>query len=239
MYELNELEKKWVAYKRQKLKKFTYLFAAFLLVAVVSSVLSAFFFTNKTVEANITATTQQQSPLEQNISLQKELVLSKFEPTTQNPITTHKEIVIVSPQENTQNFQTMQPIKEQEVQQQTAIPQVVIQKPKVQPKIFMETKSVNHLEYLEERQNKNPSIDNALTLASEYYKVGEYAKTLKWAMNANSQDSKNEKSWVLFAKASYKLGRKQDAINALERFNQTSPSDNVKNLINQIKNNEL
>jgi tetratricopeptide (TPR) repeat protein len=234
MYELNELEKKWIAYRRQKLRKYTYLLGAFLAVAFVSSVASLFFLGHKTVDANST----QQPPLEQNASLQ-----TKLEPTIQTPITTHKEIVIVSPQENIQSFQSMQPTKEQEVLQQqqqvAAQQQTIVQKPKVQPKIFIETKNVNHLEFLEDRQNKNPDINNALALATEYYKSGEYAKTLKWAMNANSQDSKNEKSWMLFAKASYKLGRKQDAINALEKFNQTSPSDNVKTLINQIKNNEL
>lgn len=235
MYELNELERKWDIYRRQKIKKLSYLLGAFLAVALISSMVSLFFLGHKTADTNTTP----QSPLEQNTSLQKELVSPKVEPAIQTPITTHKEIVIVSPQENMQSFQSMQPTKEQETQQQTPVQQTVAQKPKVQPKIFMETKNVNHLEFLEERQNKNPDINNALALATEYYKSGEYAKTLKWAMNANSQDSKNEKSWILFAKASYKLGRKQDAINALEKFNQTSPSDNVKALISQIKNNEL
>ncbi|HRF57885.1 MAG TPA: anaphase-promoting protein, partial [Campylobacterales bacterium] len=67
----------------------------------------------------------------------------------------------------------------------------------------------------------------------------EYQKALKWAISANSIDSKNEKSWALFAKASAKLGRKQNAENALENFARTSGSENIKTLLRQIKAGEI
>jgi hypothetical protein len=241
MYDFDELEKKWVAYKKNKYKKIGIIAAS----VAGASVLSAF------------ATYYVLSPKKESIQLQQVVAVATPHaekndtlPVIQQPQqpqqlqtqTTPKEIVIISQNDGADPFksfeqkpQTVQPI------QQPQIVQTVQKKeePKIAPKIFMETKSAGVTEALEEKFSRQPTYATAVALSSEYYKDGNYQKSLYWAINANNMDSRNDKSWIMFAKASYKLGKKTDAINALENFIKTSSSDSAKATLNQIKNNEL
>lgn len=158
----------------------------------------------------------------------------------QEPQITPKEILLVSPDMQNDNFKSFeapqQPTCTKETQQTDASPP---QKVKPEPTIYIETKEANPALLLEERFKKNGDFESALALCEEYYKNEEYQKALQWAINANSIDSKNEKSWALFAKASVKLGRKQNAESALENFARTSGSENIKTLLRQIKAGEI
>lgn len=258
MYDLSDLESKWIAYKRQKYKKFLSLGAAFFVVALISFLAAYLIFAQKRdgesakkecSEPN--ATKHAQQPQAQNDVV--ELTLAGEQPM-------QREIVIVSPAEQKQEFRSFAPTDEQPLTPaatqgspaQPAMTPAATQgapaqpamtstppKPKVAPKINIETKTVSRTELLEDRFKRNADFETALGLSEEYYKIGEYQKALKWAISANSLDSKNERSWVLFAKSSYKLGRKQDAINALENFTKTSDSEQARILLRQIKAGEL
>ncbi len=244
MYDLNDLESKWIAYKRQKYKKFISLGTAFFAVAVASFLAAYLIFAQKQGGESATkehsepnATKQAQQPQKQNDVV--ELTLAGEQPM-------QREIVIVSPTEQTQEFKSLAPTNEQlltpPATQGTQMQQAPTQmppKPKVVPKINIETKTASHTALLEERFKRNGDIETALLLSEEYYKTGEYQKALKLAISANSLDAKSEKSWALFAKSSYKLGRRQDAINALENFVRTSGSDQSRALLRQIKAGEL
>ncbi len=236
MYDLNDLEQKWISYKRQKYKKFASLGAAFFGVAVASFVTSYLIFSHKhesevvKKERNETNTTIQAQKSNDVV----ELTLAGEQPM-------QREIVIVSPTENTQEFKSLAPTNEQQLTPPAAEQQIPAAppKPKAPPKIQIETKSANRTALLEDRFKRNGDIETALLLSEEYYKMGDYQNALKWAISANSLDAKNEKSWALFAKSSYKLGRKQDAINALENFTKMGGSDQIKTLLRQIRAGEL
>ncbi len=228
---MHELEKKWILYKREKYKKAAILFASFFGVAASSFYISYLIFgTDK--NSNIVKTPQI---IEQNLSSQRQ---QETQTILQNAA---KEIVIVSSEAQNEKFKSFEPQATQEVQIKGSQQTEVSPPPKAEPapKIYIETKETNQTLLFEERFKKNGDFESALALSEEYYKNEEYQKALKWAISANSIDSKNEKSWVLFAKASAKLGRKQNAENALENFARTSGSENIKTLLRQIKAGEI
>ncbi len=239
MYDLNELEQKWIAYKRQKYKKFISLGTAFFAVALLSFLAAYMIFSKKQENESV-----KQQP-EQNATQQAQKQDDVVELTLAGEQPMQREIVIVSPTEQAQEFKSLAPTNEQlltpppQAAQEAIAPAQQQEKPKAPPKIHIETKSASHVLLLEERFRRNGDIETALSLSEEYYKTADYKKALKWAISANSLDSKNERSWALFAKSSYKLGRKQDAINALENFVRTSGSEQIKILLRQIKAGEL
>lgn len=260
MYDLNDLERKWVSYKKQKYKKIFSLGAAFAAVSALSFGAAYLLFAGKNQDnANKTqsaaAVTDQNSTPKQSIAQNNNEVV-ELTLAGEKPMSLQKEIVIISPEQRGESeFKSFAPADqgrqqtlEQQEQQRQPQPSVALQ-PQYQsqlpqttqkpPKIQIETKSADLTQLLEERFAKNGTIDTALTLSDEYYKKGDYQKALKWAINANSIDAKNEKSWILFAKSSYKLGRKQDAINALENYAKTSGSDAAKSLLRQLRAGEI
>lgn len=244
MYDLNDLEKKWISYKRQKYRKILSLGGAFFGVAALSFFAAYLFFVQKPqteepkkqLEVELNATKQAQTDVD----------TTGLAPVCETPADLQREVVIISPSQNTQEFKSLAPANEQSFsqtqqaqRQPESTPAPIPQKPKTPPKIQMETKTASHTFLLEERFKRNGDFETALTLSEEYYKNSDYQKALKWAVGANSIDSKNEKSWILFAKSSYKLGRKQDAINALENFSKTGGSDQTRALLRQLKADEL
>lgn len=246
MYDLNDLEKKWIIYKKQKYKKIGSLGVAFLAVALVSFGLGYLIFGSKNTAqtANTAPVSEQNNTLKQAEINQTALPGQPMQsiPAYQyQPL--QKEVVIISPEEKKEEFKSFQPTEQNQNTAQTSSQQpqqrTVQIKPNVAPKITIETKSAGPIEVLASRYSKNPDAATAISLSEIFYKQGNYQKSLKWAMNANAIDPKAEKSWIMFAKSSYKLGRKQDALNALENFSKTSSSEAVKTTISQIKNNEL
>lgn len=87
--------------------------------------------------------------------------------------------------------------------------------------------------------NDTRSIYFALELSKQYYLVKDYDNSRKWSIIANQIDKSNEESWILFAKASYKLGQKEQALNALTNYNKEINSIKINKLIEQIKGNSL
>ncbi len=238
MYELGELEKKWIAYKKQKYKKIGYLSASFAAVALLSFGAAYMIFSGKgaaqSQKQEINDTTRQ------TLESQPVVAATPMASPTVSVQQPQKEIVIISPEEKKEEFKNLEPKMEQRQQdtQTRVVQSPQQQKPQTPPKITIETKNADPIDTLAEKYAKNPDAQTALALSELLYKKGSYQKALKWAINANSIDPKNERSWIMFAKSSYKLGRKQDALNALDNFARTNPSEAVKETISHIKNDE-
>lgn len=229
MYDFDELEKKWITYKKNKYKKLALTAGGFIAVAFASAMTTYLILSHKQNDSQTLQTVKQQD--------KNEAIATQPLPQPQSP----KEIVIISQNDDkVEQFRNLEQKEPKQDEQKPIIP-VTYKKdePRVAPKIYMETKSADLTETLEEKYSRQPSYSTALSLSSEYYKIGDYQKALYWAISANNIDPKGDKSWVMFAKASYKLGKKNDAINALENFVRTSASDSAKAALNQIKNNEL
>ena len=103
-------------------------------------------------------------------------------------------------------------------------------------KIIISSKKIDKLKYFKEQYSKSPKALYAILIAKEYYKNRLYNKSLKWAIIANSLDSSNEESWIIFAKSKVRLDQKNDAINALQAFLKVNSSRKIEILLSNIKN---
>ena len=79
----------------------------------------------------------------------------------------------------------------------------------------------------------------SLKLAQNAYDNKRYDEAIKWALISNEIDKNSVKSWIIFAKANYKKGNKQDALIALENFNSRVSNPEVIATIKQMKNGDL
>ena len=107
-------------------------------------------------------------------------------------------------------------------------------------KIEIKTSNLNNnKQSLVDKFNATNKIEYSLMLAEEAYSKSDYDGAIKWALTSNEIDKDNVQSWIIFAKANYKKGKKDDAIYALETFNAKAKSSEIDNLISQIRGGAL
>lgn len=71
---------------------------------------------------------------------------------------------------------------------------------------------------LEQNFHQKADYKSALHIASLYFADKNYQKALWWSLKANELDKNDAGSWIVFAKASFALGKKDDAKRALQSF---------------------
>ena len=79
-----------------------------------------------------------------------------------------------------------------------------------------------------------PSYETCIALSEKYYSEKNYKKALYWAKNANLLNNKKVDSWILSAKALYKLGRKKEAIKILKIYYNYRKDEKVKKLLGDL-----
>lgn len=109
--------------------------------------------------------------------------------------------------------------------------QITQQQPKA--RIVIETKPISKADA--DEQDAKKDIKKALSRSEDAYNSGNYEDAINWALISNEIDKNNKKSWVIFAKSNYKIGKVQDAIISLEAFDKKNPSKEIKDLIKQFK----
>lgn len=169
-------------------------------------------------------------PSQKNVSIsQGWLKLNNIEPQTDYVSSEIKakeqRLNIAPPQEEAINFE----------------PEKIQAQPKQKPKVQIEVTQgeVSHTDELIAKFEKSKNISYALELARLFFDNGDYENTIKWALSANEINSDNEESWVLFAKAKYKLNQKNDALRVLKAYNKSKNSKVISNLIKQIQDGTL
>jgi tetratricopeptide (TPR) repeat protein len=105
--------------------------------------------------------------------------------------------------------------------------------------IHLHSSSRNYIETMENKFLKSKSPRDALLLAKAYYGKGYFKESEKWALQANSLDSDLEESWIIFAKAKVKLGKKDEAIQILSTYYKKSKNIKARLLIEKIKKGKL
>ena len=94
---------------------------------------------------------------------------------------------------------------------------------------------VNLLKQLRKKFYATNDVKYAFAIVEELMAAKRYQKALKWALIANELAPESAKSWMLFAKAKLKLGKKADAINVLQAYLKTYDSAKVSRFLKQIK----
>ncbi len=69
-----------------------------------------------------------------------------------------------------------------------------------------------------ERFESQPSYDLALRIATLYYEDEDYVQASKWGRLANGIDKEGEAAWIMYAKAQYGAGFKEEAMGVLRLF---------------------
>ena len=105
----------------------------------------------------------------------------------------------------------------------------------------------NLLIHVTERGDKNIAVDienrfefakdksDSLFLAKYYYDKMEYAKAEKWALETNKLDNTIEESWLIFAKALAKQGKRIESLKVLKAFFDQGSSSQAKILMDRIR----
>lgn len=83
-----------------------------------------------------------------------------------------------------------------------------------------------------------PSFETCILLAEKYYNNKDYENALKWAKNANIQNKKSPKSWIIVAKSLYKLNKKDKAVKILQIYYKYTKNKDVLKLIERMENGE-
>ena len=106
------------------------------------------------------------------------------------------------------------------------------------PKVHLqvnEAKNSQVVKQIERRFLTTRDYDDAIYLAKHYYRKKLYKKAEYWAMQANTIDTAQEESWLIFAKAKAKRGRRVDALKVLQAYYERSGSARAKDLIDRIR----
>ena len=91
---------------------------------------------------------------------------------------------------------------------------------------------------LEEKFKETQDPNDSLAIARYYYKKGNYKKAETWAVNTNNIDGDLEDSWLIFAKSRAKQGFRTDAIKVLQTFYDESNSIKAKKLLDKLRRGE-
>ena len=102
-------------------------------------------------------------------------------------------------------------------------------------KMNLHSSRTNYTEMIEKKFLKSKRPREALLLAKEFYRKGEYAKAESWALTANKMDTNLDESWIIFAQAKAKMNKKNEAINILLAYYEKSKSAKIKRAIEKIK----
>ena len=105
-----------------------------------------------------------------------------------------------------------------------------VKKPK-KPLLQITTLTADTKTVLLKNYSVKKDYTSALKLAEYFLKKRDFLKALYWAKNANKLDSTKENSWIIYAKAKYALGKKEDAIDSLKTFLNIFYSKNADELL--------
>ena len=215
MYDIEELEKKWLKYRRRKI--IVVASSAILATSIIGGVSYLIVANSKSK-----STTAHQVPKDEDIIVKRE----KKTPSSITPEVPSME----------------QSSYKRSSYAKSSFDNGVVEPPKQTHKkinmIITEPKSGSVIKEIEDRFESTKSYDDAIYLAQYYYNKKNYKKAEYWAMQANIVDSIPEESWIIFAKAKAKSGHRVEALKVLEAYYNKTGSTNALELIDAIRKNE-
>jgi tetratricopeptide (TPR) repeat protein len=253
--EIITIEEQWKEYKNRVL--FKKLVAIFLVLIFLASLTLLFLVLKEVlktndeitkIQINNTSVIEQTSTATTNITIINENLENQSISDNNNieinksasiqlPVNTLKTVMPTAnnPSKTDINTDDKQPFSGNE--QPPAIQTIIT--PPIENKIFIETNDIQNTEELIKKFEASNNIVFATMISEEYFDRKEYRKSLEWALRANEIDPQNELSWIMFARNQVKLGKKEDAIRALEIYtNYTKDAANAINLLKNIRSGE-
>lgn len=230
MYDIEELENRWLRYKRKYLLKF-----ATILLGLFVSIALVLWLTQRGEQEK----GDRSEPKEKKESVAKE---SKRTDSKRKRVEALKTEV---PSMKTR--ESKEPRRKREVVSSISDDVVlyrggkVIQKSKAKTKKLeleiVEPSDKKIVKEIEDRFKTSKSYDDAIYLAEYYYNRKNYKKAIEWAKEANTIDSLPEESWMIFCKAKAKDGHRVEALKVLDIYYKRTGSTAAFNLMDLIRKN--
>ncbi len=107
------------------------------------------------------------------------------------------------------------------------------------PKILISSQKLGNLSFIKKKFYATNNVSFSNLISKRLYEAKKYKKALKWALISNEIDNENIDSWIMFAKSKVKLGKKDDAISALNSFLKKHESRKVEKLISEITSSKV
>ena len=217
MYNIDNLEKQWVHYKRKKVIRYTF-FVSFVIFVMAAG----FYLSNQ--ETFISEATKVQLSKKN----QKSSTSGKQEENHRGKIATLKTEV----PSLTKRKERTHPKPGQIIFQDSG---------------YVSPKKKNLLIQVTERGGKDIATDienrfefakdksDSLFLAKYYYDKVNYSKAEKWALETNKLDNTVEESWIIFAKSKAKQGERVEALRVLRAFIDQRGSAKAQALMDKIR----
>jgi len=105
----------------------------------------------------------------------------------------------------------------------------------VKKKVFITSQEGSALSFIKKKFYATNNAAFSIKLAKKFYESKKYKQALKWSLITNEIDAKSEESWIMFAKIKNKMGKKQDAINALNEYLKHENSKKAAALLKKIQ----
>ncbi len=102
-------------------------------------------------------------------------------------------------------------------------------------KVFISSDEGNTISFIKKKFYATNNAIFSIKLAKKFYASKKYEQALKWALITNEINAKSEESWLMFAKIKEKMGKKQDAINALNEYLRHEHSPKVTKLLQNLR----
>jgi len=102
-------------------------------------------------------------------------------------------------------------------------------------KVFITSQEGSSLSFIKKKFYATNNAAFSIKLAKKFYESKKYKQALKWSLITNEIDAKSEESWIMFAKIKEKMGKKQDAINALNEYLKHEHSKKAAALLRKIQ----
>jgi len=262
MYDIPELEKKWKKYKRNKIKKpIVVSTISIILLAGVGLIATTYLNKNSSDNSSVvkksnknTETTSQNSNSNTNLNSNNNQAVKENISKKSNEAS----IVIEKIDSKGNPLINTKPSSDNE-EANIDLSKAVIIKPNVPddeirvigfdnknnnnsksdiliPK--SSTEEINKREEianLEDKFKESQDPNDSLEVAKYYYKIKNYKKAETWAVNTNNLDGDIEESWLIFAKARAKQGKRVDAIKVLQTFYDETNSPKAKKLLDKLR----
>jgi len=247
MYDIPELENKWKKWKRKERQKPIIIgVVSLLIVSSASGII--YYLKNKKNSLTSTSAKPTQVKLvkkEQNVSKSNNaIVITKTsinsKPSTQKEqITTNKDSTIditkaeiVKPNVPDEDVRVIGFDKKAQKDMKTKYQDVIKQNSKIAVNESAEDKAIKEVE---DRFKATQDTKDSLYLAKFYYNKGDYVKAESWAISTNNIDGDIEESWLIFAKARAKQGKRTDAIKVLQTYYDETKSAKAKALLKKLR----
>jgi len=217
MYNIKALEEEWKRYRRKKIRPWVIAGS----IISLSLVVGIYLYFNQGLLKNFT------------VNKDKNQSVNYINKYTKDNITTDK--IQLAPMITTLTKKVTIPEIDSPID--VVLPSETIEeKPKEKLHIeVIDVQNKNSYKEVEKRFRLGHDPDDSLFLAKFYYKKGWYKKAEYWALQTNKINDNIEESWLIFAKAKAKRGKRNEAKRILNVYIKKTNSSEAKVLLDKIK----